>query len=228
VHNNIIPESRIDELVYPILEQKFKLGLFENPYINPNKLSSIINNPSSAKLALDAAHESIILLKNANNFAPVEKSKIKTIAIIGPHANNKIIGNVALEPKVFITVYEGIRRKLLKDNIKVLTSDGCKITVFKNKQLAWQEENDAKKQIDSAVNISKQADVVVLALGSSGETSNFNVDNSTLSLPGFQESLFDAINKTGKPIVLLVFGDKPFALPTLYSKASTVLLLATK
>ena len=77
-------------------------------------------------------------------------------------------------------------------------------------------------QIDSAVSIARQSDIVILALGGSNKTSSFNVDNSTLDLPGYQESLVNAIYKTGKPIILLIFGGKTFAIPKIYEKAQSV------
>ena len=221
VQKGLIPESRIDELVYPILLQKFKMGLFENPYVNPSELKPLLEKASSDQLALDVAHESVILLKNTNGFSPVKKSTIKTIAVIGPHANSRIWGNEVIEPKKFVTVYSGIKQKVGND-IKTLWAEGCKITVEKNKQLALQDENEAMIQIDSAVSIARQSDIVILALGGSNKTSSFNVDNSTLDLPGYQESLVNAIYKTGKPIILLIFGGKTFAIPKIYEKAQSV------
>jgi len=221
VRKKIIPESRIDELVYPILLQKFKMGLFENPYVNADGLKALTDRTSSSQLALDVAHESIILLKNSNRFAPVEKSTVKTIAVIGPHANSRIWGNEVLEPKKFVTVYSGIKQKAGND-IKTLWAEGCKISVEKDKQIALQDENEAMVQIDSAVGIARQSDVVILALGGSDKTSSFNIDNSTLDLPGYQETLVNAIYKTGKPIILLIFGGKPFAIPKIYEKAQSV------
>jgi beta-glucosidase len=221
VQKKIIPESRIDELVYPILLQKFKMGLFENPYVDADSLKAIANKASGDRLALDVAHESIILLKNTNEFAPIKKSMIKTIAVIGPHANSQIWGSEVLVPKKFITVYSGVKQKA-GNGIKTLWAEGCKITIEKNKQLAKQDENEAIVQIDSAVRIASQSDVVILALGGSSKTSSFNVDNSTLDLPGYQENLVDAIYKTGKPIVLLIFGGKTFAIPKVYEKAQSI------
>jgi beta-glucosidase len=134
VHRGIIHESKIDEMVYPILEQKFRLGLFDHPYIVPDRLQSIMKKVTSSNLALDAARKSIILLKNTDGFCPLERSKIKTIAIIGPHADSKIWGNVTMEPRNFITVCEGVRNKV-GEKVRVLSSEGCKITVFKNKKI---------------------------------------------------------------------------------------------
>lgn len=208
-------------MVYPIIEQKFKLGLFEHPYLVAGKLKSIINKGASSDLALDAARKSIILLKNADSFCPIVKSKIKTIAVIGPHANSQIWGNVTMEPKKFVTVFEGVKRKA-GDAIRIISSEGCKITVFKNKKLSWQDKDEAMKQIDSAVQIAKQSDAVILALGGNSETADFNVDSPTLGLPGYQEELTEAINKTGKPMIVLIFGGKPFAIPKVYDEAKSV------
>ncbi len=224
VRKGIIGEARIDELVYPILEAKFKLGLFKNPYLDANDLERIFKTESNKDLALQAARESIILLKNKADFAPLNQEKIKSIAVIGPHANSKLYGNpdVVIDPGHFVTVYDGIKQ-LVGNTVNVLWAEGCKITVFKNGQLAWQEEDEAAGQIAQAAELARKADVVVLALGGSRETSRFNVDNSDLKLPGYQERLVEEISKTGKPIVTLIFGGKTFAVPGVYEKSAAVL-----
>ena len=224
VRKGIIEEPKIDELVRPILELKFKLGLFENPYLDTNDLKSVFKTEANNELALQAARESLILLKNQAGFAPLDQKKIKTIAVIGPHANSKLYGNpdVVIDPGNFVTVYDGIRQ-LVGNNIEVLYAEGCKITVSRNGQPALQNEAEAIGQIAQAMEVARKADVVVLALGGSHETSRFNVDNSDLKLPGYQEKLVDEISKTGKPIVTMIFGGKTFALPDVYEKSATVL-----
>jgi beta-glucosidase len=93
---------------------------------------------------------------------------------------------------------------------------------LKIKKLSRQDSDEAMNQIDSAARIAREADVVILALGGNSETANFNIDTPTLDLPGYQEELADAVSKAGKPMIVLIFGGKPFAIPRVYEKAKSV------
>ncbi len=107
---------------------KFKMGLFDDPYVDPDEAARVVGCDANRKLALQAARETITLLKNENNLAPLNPAKLKTIAVIGPNANRSLLGGYSGVPKHNVTVLDGIKAKV-GDRVKVLYSEGCKITV---------------------------------------------------------------------------------------------------
>ena len=124
----MLKESQLDELVAPMLFWKFEMGLFDDPYVDPAEAERIAGSEPHRALAHTAAREAITLLKNENNVAPLDLSKIKAIAVIGPNANRTLLGGYSGVPKHEVTVLEGIRAKVGK-RAKVLYSEGCKITI---------------------------------------------------------------------------------------------------
>src|SRR5499427_422758 len=128
VRKGELKEKQLDELVAPMLYWKFKLGLFGDPYVDPSEAERIVGCEANRKLALEAARETITLLKNDNHLAPLDLNKIKTIAVIGPNADRTLLGGYSGVPKHEVTVLEGIRARAA-DRVKVLYSEGCKITI---------------------------------------------------------------------------------------------------
>jgi len=216
-----IPEEKLDESVSQILEYKFRLGLFDDPYVNPDFAESFCGSEEHRPLALQAARESITLLKNENNLLPLNKGKIKTIAVVGPNANEVLLGGYSGKPKFYDTVLDGIRSKV-GDQVNVLYAEGCKITEpgdweGTDEVVASNPEEDRQKIID-AVKIAKQADVIILAIGGNSLTSreawneNHLGDRPSLELVGRQNELVAAMISTNKPIVSLLFNGKPLSI----------------
>src|SRR5690242_1127262 len=135
VREGVIQESQIDELVAPMLHWKFQLGLFDDPYVDPADAERIVGCDAHRDLALEAARETITLLKNDNNTLPLDPSKLKTIAVIGPNAHRVLLGGYSSTPKHNVTVLEGIQAKL-GDRVRVLYHEGCKITIGGS----WQQD----------------------------------------------------------------------------------------
>jgi beta-glucosidase len=171
-------------------------------------------------LALQAARETITLLKNENNLAPLDPAKLKTIAVIGPNANRPLLGGYSGMPKQNVTVLEGIQAKV-GDRVKVLHSEGCKIT----QDGSWQQDEvlasdpaEDQRQIAEAVKVAKQADVIVLAIGGNEQTSReawslkHMGDCTNLDLVGRQNDLVDAMLATGKPVIVFLFNGRPIAI----------------
>jgi len=119
VKKGVLKESELDKLVAPMLFWKFKLGLFDDPYVDPEEAERVVGCDEHRDLALKAAHEAITLLKNENNLAPLNLNAIKTIAVIGPNANRSLLGGYSGVPKQEITVLDGIRKRAGK-KVKVL------------------------------------------------------------------------------------------------------------
>ncbi len=127
VRDGVLRESQLNELVAPMLFWKFKMGLFDDPYVNPDEAERIVGSEINRKLALRAARETITLLKNENNLLPLNPSKIKSIAVIGPNADRELLGGYSGRPKFYTSLLEGIRAKV-GDRVQVPYGEGCKIT----------------------------------------------------------------------------------------------------
>ena len=220
VKKRVLKESQLDELVAPMLLWKFKLGLFDDPYVDPDEAERIVGCKDHRKLALQAARESITLLKNEGGLAPLDLNKYKTIAVIGPNADRTLLGGYSGVPKQEVTVLQGIKDRV-GNRAKVLYSEGCKITIGGN----WNQDEvvpsnpeEDHKQIAEAVEVAKQADVIILAIGGNEQTSreawalNHMGDRASLDLVGRQEELVKAMLATGKPVVVLLYNGRPLSI----------------
>jgi len=220
VRKGDLRESELDELVAPMLLWKFKLGLFDDPYVAPETADRVTGCEAHRALALQAACETITLLKNENHTVPLNPSKIKTIAVIGPNANRSLLGGYSGVPKTEITVLEGIKARA-GNGIRVVYSEGCKITVEgswnEDKVVSSNPEEDCR-QIAEAVAIAKKADVIVMAIGGNEQTSReawsltHLGDRAQLDLVGSQEKLVQAMTALGKPVVVFLFNGRPLTI----------------
>ena len=231
VERGLISESQIDELVAPLLEAKFRLGLFEDPYVSTDGGAHEERIESERALALRAAEETIVLLKNNGGVLPLRPGKTPTIAVIGPNADRKLLGGYSGKPRYFTTVLEGIQERV-GDDATVLYSEGCKITVGG----AWDEDivtlpdpEEDRQSIARAVSTARQADIVVLVLGDNEQTSReawsytHLGDRTSLDLFGAQNALVQAIAATGKPMVLVLFNGRPNSLNVVNSQVAAIL-----
>ena len=151
VSSGKISMKELDESVLRILITKFRLGLFDDPYVDPDKAEEIVGSPQKRAVAYKAAQEAMVLLKNDNNFLPLDKNKIKTIALIGPNADKCLLGGYSSKPRFCISPLQAIKEKY-GSNIKVLYAEGVKITDKNNWfadtiNLANAEENKRELQM---------------------------------------------------------------------------------
>jgi beta-glucosidase len=215
VKGGLVDESDIDALVLPMLKYKFQLGLFDNPYVEaePGKFENKLEQ--DRELALQAARETITLLKNEGNLLPLKD--FKKIAVIGPNADRMLLGGYHGTPKYYTSVYQGIKDKVGK-NGEVLYSEGCKITVggsWNEDEVILPDPAEDEKLINEAVAVAQKSDVAVLVLGGNEQTSreawnkNHLGDRPSLELVGRQNKLVEEILKTGKPVVVLLFNGRP-------------------
>ena len=135
VRKGILRESLIDTLVAPMLLWKFRMGLFEDPYVDPDTAEKTVGCDVHRHLALQAARKTITLLKNEGNIAPLNRRKIKTLAVIGPNADRVMLGGYSGVPKNPSTLLQGIR-DCVGDSMKILYHEGCKITIGGS----WQQD----------------------------------------------------------------------------------------
>jgi beta-glucosidase len=220
VKKGVLKESELDELVAPMLFWKFEMGLFDDPYVDPEEADRVVGCDEHRGLALTAAHEAITLLKNENNLAPLDLSAIKTIAVIGPNADRGLLGGYSGVPKHNVTVLDGIKAKVGK-KVKVLYSEGCKITIggsWNQDEVVPSDPVEDRKQIAEAVRVAKKADVIVLAIGGNEQTSreawglNHMGDRTSLDLIGRQEELVKAMVALGKPVIVFLFNGRPLSI----------------
>lgn len=217
VKKRVLTESQLDELVAPMLLWKFKLGLFDDPYVDPAVAEQIVGCEAHSQLARQSAREVITLLKNEDGLAPLDLNQYRTIAVIGPNANRTLLGGYSGVPKHEVTVLEGIKASV-GNRAKVVYSEGCKITIGGN----WNQDvvvpsnpEEDRRQIAEAVEVARQADLIILAIGENEQTSreawglNHMGDRASLDLIGRQEELVKAMLATGKPVVVLLYNGRP-------------------
>lgn len=231
VQDGKIDESILDELVSVLLKYKFQLGLFDDPYVDPILVQNDEKLDKNRKIALNAAHEVITLLKNENDLLPLKLKKGSTLAVIGPNADRKLLGGYSGKPKYYTTVLEGIKEKVGND-INVLYSEGCKITI----DGSWDEDvvtpsnqEEDLKSIEQAVEVAKKADVLVLAIGENEQTSReawskiHLGDRASLDLVGMQNELVKAILNTGKPVIAILFNGRPNSISYIQENVPAIL-----
>jgi beta-glucosidase len=218
VHQGRVSESSIDRAVAHLLWAKFEAGLFENPYVDPDYAEKLVNNAEHQQLALQAAQEAIILLKNQNNLLPLDKSKYKRIAVIGPNAADLHLGGYSNKPGRGVSILQAVKDKV-GSSAEVVYSEGCKITETfpdwdADKVVLGDPALNAKR-IQEAVAGAKTSDLVILALGENEQTSreawavNHLGDRDSLDLLGNQDDLVKAILATGKPTIVYLQHGRP-------------------
>jgi beta-glucosidase len=231
VKSGVLKEKELDDLVAPMLFWKFKMGLFDDPYVDPDEADRVVGCETNRQLALQAARETITLLKNENSLLPLNPRKLKAIAVIGPNSHRPLLGGYSGVPKHNVTVLDGIKAKL-GDGVKVLHCEGCKIT----EGGSWQQDEvtpaDPKKDrrlIAAAVKVARKADVIVLAIGGNEQTSReawslkHMGDRTSLDLIGRQNELVQAMLATGKPVVALLFNGRPLSINTVSQNVPAIL-----
>jgi len=231
VNEGTLQEAQLDDLVAPMLYWKFRLGLFDDPYVDPAEAERIVGCEAHRKLALQAARETIVLLKNEGALLPLDPARLGSIAVIGPNADRVIQGGYSSVPKRFVTVLEGIRAAV-GDRVDVRYSEGCKITIGGS----WQEDavtpsdpETDRKQIAEAVAVAGGCDAVVLVIGGNEQTSREGWglkhlgDRASLDLIGRQEELARALIATGKPVVVCLFNGRPISIRWLAEHAPAIL-----
>ncbi len=201
-----------------VLRTKFITGLFDDPYVEPDYAEKITNSPEHQQLALKAAHEAIILLKNQGNLLPLDKSKYKQVAVIGPNAAAVHLGGYSNNPGRGVSILDGIKQKLGADS-QVVYSEGCKITEslpdWDADKVVLGDPTLNAKRIEDAVKVARKADVVILVLGENEQTSreawakNHLGDRDSLDLLGDQDKLTKEILATGKPTMVFLLHGRP-------------------
>ena len=207
VDNGKISQETLDKRVAEILRIKFRLGLFDNPYRgNGKQAEQIVHSKEHQAVSLEAARQSLVLLKNETNLLPLSKS-IRSIAVIGPNANEQtqLICRYGPANAPIKTVYQGIKELL--PHTEVIYKKGCDIIdphFPESEILDFPKTAEEVRLMQEAIRAAKQAEVVVMVLGGNELTVREDRSRTSLNLPGRQEELLKAVCATGKPVILVM------------------------
>jgi beta-glucosidase len=218
-----VTQGQIDTAVYRVLAAKYDLGLFQDPfrYCDTVRARQEILSPANREAARDIAKRSIVLLKNETQLLPLKKQG--SIAVIGPLGNSQrdMIGNwsAAGDAAKAITLLEGIKNKL-GSSVKVTYAQGAHYTAdtgllkkaLQKPRVEAQDTANSAQMLAEAVQLAKQSDVVIMALGESQGMTGEAASRSNISIPGNQQQLLKAIHATGKPVVLVLMNGRPLTL----------------
>ena len=232
---NKVRLSDINRAVKQVLTMKFELGLFENPYVDESLAESVSRADEHEQIALKAAHESIVLLKN-NNLLPLSPGKHWRIAVIGPCANDLWFGGYSGEPHRKTSLLQGIKDKI-GSSAEVLFAQGCRLTTntsssyfnWKYDEIVFASRDENLRLISEAVSVARQAEIIILAIGENEHlcreawAKNHIGDNMTLDLFGEQNELADQIIKLGKPVIVYLMNGRPLSINMLAEKADAII-----
>ncbi|MDP4188599.1 MAG: beta-glucosidase BglX, partial [Bacteroidota bacterium] len=201
VKDGKVPVAVVDEAVRRVLRKKFELGLFDDPYrfCNEEREKQALNDPEHRVKAREVARKSIVMLKNDNSLLPLTSTNQK-IALIGPLAKSKedMLGfwNVGWpDNSDVVSQFEGLEKRVGKENL--LYAKGCEVNDTSTAGFA------------EAINVAKQADIVILSVGEKRDMSGEAKSRSNIHIPGVQEELIKAIYATGKPLIVLINAGRP-------------------
>ena len=212
VQEGRIPLALVDRAVRRVLELKFRLGLFEHPYVDLNHAQEVMHSSEHQRLALNAAREGIVLLKNEHNLLPLKKD-LKSIAVIGPNADNaqNLFGDYSpmVVPQHVESILDGIKAKV-SPSTHIVYAKGCNV-------------NDQDRTgFQRAVQAAKGTDVAIVVVGEQARredaedqpppTDGEGYDVATLDLTGVQEDLIRAIQATGTPTILVLINGRPLSI----------------
>jgi beta-glucosidase len=229
-----VTQRQIEDACRRILEAKYKLGLFANPYLytDASRASTEIMTPETRKAAREIATHSFVLLKNNNQTLPLKKSG--TIALIGPLANDKrnMLGtwSVGGDSQQSIDVMNGIKN-VVGNDVNILYAKGANISddsllVARTNVFGTEISVDgrsAEQMINEAVDAANKADVVVAVVGEAADMTGEASSRSDIGIPQSQRNLLNALFKTGKPVVLVLFNGRPMTIGWETEKATSVL-----
>jgi beta-glucosidase len=210
VQEGLVSEGLVDRAVRRVLELKFRLGLFDHPYADSTHAGRVVHSPQNQELALQAARESIVLLKNDNNLLPFRKD-VKSIAVIGPNADDgwSLLGDYSpsVVTQKITSIFEAIRQKV-SPNTKISYTRGCEVI-------------GGTADFTQAVEAARKAEIAILVMGEHPDnagkgavppTDGEGYDVASLDLTGVQEDLIKAVHGTGTPAVLVLVNGRPLSI----------------
>jgi beta-glucosidase len=203
VKNGKISMNEVDQAVSRVLRLKFQLGLFENPYADVENAVKTVNSNEHKEIALQAAREGIVLLKNEKDLLPLKKN-LRSIAVIGPDADAPVdqLGDYhpQIIPQEVVTILKGIRNKV-GPATRISYIKGCEVI------------GDKFNEIEKAKRAAKSADIAIVVIGEAGYITNGEGrDVASLDLTGLQEDLLKAVYSTGTPTIAVLINGRPLSI----------------
>jgi beta-glucosidase len=212
VQMGILPMERLDDAVYRVMRDRFRLGEYDPPEMVPySKIPfSVVCSPEHRQLALKVAQKSIVLLKNKDNLLPLDKNRVRSIAVIGPHANIFTAGGYSGRANDPVTPLQGIKNRAVSGT-EILYAAGAEIPSNRRQGNApvFNREEELKKAVETA----KKADVVILYIGTTLSTEAEGRDRTTLELPGNQEQLVESVMAVNPKTIVVEMNAGPLAVP---------------
>lgn len=241
VRSGRLAESVLDAAVRRILRIKFLLGLFDNPFVDIDQAATVACSAEHRALARKAAEKAMVLLQNRDQLLPLKSEDVKTVAVIGPNAAECHFGGYSSpRPPRSVSILDGIRAKG-KGRFEVLYSKGCQIVksaddgckpvdniALDAHEVFAPDPHEDDATIQEAVELAKKADVVILSIGGNAQTCREgwdarHGDRTDLGLAGNQNKLVDAIVAVGKPVVAVLTGGRPLAIPQVAQKIPAII-----
>jgi beta-glucosidase len=217
INEGSVSTKTIDDRVRDVLRVKFWEGLFDNPYHDEKVADATVNTEKSNKVALQASHEAIVLLKNENRLLPLDISEYKNILVCGPNAKEEKSSASRYGPNHIdvISGFEGIEA-LVGEQTKIEYAKGC--LLFDPK--TWPQEElypveigkEEQKLMEDAVKKAKKSDLIIAFLGEDDRIAGEARSRSSLDLPGNQRKFLMELKKTGKPVVLVLINGRPLSI----------------
>ena len=229
VNEGKIDIENINESCRRVLNLKFKLGIFENPYTDEDEYKKIINKKEHLDKALEIAQKSIILLKN-DEILPLDKTKYKKIALIGPSSNKVRLGGYSAKPvgRNLKTIYDILKEEL--PETEIFQCDGCGISdgdfefaLGDQHHLSGIKAEEYAENFAEAIEIAKKCDLIIFCGGDDTISSGEGRDRCELTLCGRQSELLKALAKTDKPVIFIMIHGKPLAIKEESDISSAVL-----
>jgi beta-glucosidase len=215
-----------------VLRAKLLSGVFDHPYVDPEEAERVSNSAEHQALALEAARKSIVLLKNDHAVLPLDRAKVKTLAVVGPNAKGVRLGGYSADPGRGVDVLSGITA-VAGPGVKVLYTEGARITEH---EPLWQQDKVVlgdpalnRKRIQEAVRLAEKADAVIAVVGTNESTAREAYsdthlgDVADLSLMSHQEDLVLALARTGRPVIVLLINGRPLAIPRVAEAVPVIL-----
>ena len=217
VKNGKVSMKTLDSRVADVLRVKFELGLFDEPYVkDPKAADKLVHNAEADSMSIKMNRESMVLLKNEGNLLPLDKNKYKHILVAGPLAmeTSYAISRYGPSHNPVTTVYDGIKN-YVGNNATVSYAKGCDIV-----DATWPESeiietpltDKEQADINAAVEEAKKSDIVIVAVGEGAEQVGESLSRTGLNLPGRQLKLVQALQATGKPVVMVMINGQPLTI----------------
>lgn len=234
VKEGLVTEEKITQAARKVLEAKYDLGLFQNPYLYGDKelAEKIVFSQKHRDIARNIAAQSMVLLKNKNQILPLKTQG--TIAVIGPLVANSInmLGTwaVGADGDAATSLLQGLK-ETVGDKVKILTAKGANVeqnetleNIYAAHGKVVDRDNRGKKVLlEEAVKVAEKSDVIILAIGESAEMSGESSSRTHIDIPQSQVDLLNALEKTGKPIVMVLFTGRPLALSNVVAQPDAIL-----